>query len=187
MKIKNYNQFITESNGDIKGDIVSFIDSNKFDIESKGLNFREIKEDITNSLDLLDNNFLENINLRLSSINTDNKEEFKKEFEEVINDILEELNKKTNESFSSTIISIWNKIKESVKNAVDWILDRIYTISGIATISLSVILLIVKQFGVAREIPDEFANVAINAVFLLGITMLKYGQSKDKYKNISEI
>jgi hypothetical protein len=187
MKIKNYNQFITESNSDIKGDIVSFIDSNKFDIESKGLNFREIKQDITDSLDLLDNNFLENINLRLSSINTDNKEEFKKEFEEVVNDMLRELNKKMNENFSDAIISIWNKIKESIKNAIDWILDRIYTISGIATISLSVILLILKQFPIAQSIPSEFANVAINAVFILGLTILKYGQSKDKYKNISEI
>lgn len=187
MKIKNYNQFITESYGDIKADIVSFIDSNKFDIESKGLDHKEIKEDIVKSLDLLDSSFLENINHRIISINTDNKEEFKKEFQEVINDILEELNKKMNESFSSTIISIWNKIKETIKKAVDWVLDRIYTISGIATISLGAILLILSHFGFGQSIPSEFSNVIVNSVILLGITILKYGQSKDNYKNISEI
>ena len=77
--------------------------------------------------------------------------------------------------------------KETIKKAVDWVLDRIYTISGIATISLGAVLLILSHFGFTQSIPNEFSNVIVNSVILLGITILKYGQSKDNYKNISEI
>ena len=95
---------------------------------------------------------------------------------------------------SSVGSSIWNGVKDvagtvynGAKKAVDWVLDRIYTISGIATISLGAVLLILSHFGFTQSIPNEFSNVIVNSVILLGITILKYGQSKDNYKNISEI
>ena len=44
MVIKKYSQFIKENSGNIKTDLINFFDSNKQDIESKGLNFQELRE-----------------------------------------------------------------------------------------------------------------------------------------------
>ena len=44
--IKNYSQFIKEDYSDIKSDLIKYIDDNKNDIESKGLEFNELKDDI---------------------------------------------------------------------------------------------------------------------------------------------
>jgi hypothetical protein len=181
--IKKYSQFIKENYSDIKSDLIKYIDSNKSDIESKGLH--ELKDDMTSVIDKLDSNFLEKINLELSSIDVNDKVEFQHKFEKAIKLILEELEKsQLNESIVSFFKSIWDEIKKAVK----WVSDRIYTISGYLTIGLSGLLFIINQWGSGLYMPYEFGNVAINTVLAVGIVILKYGQKNDNYiKNISEI
>jgi hypothetical protein len=181
--IKKYSQFIKENYSDIKSDLISYIDSNKSDIESKGLH--ELKDDMTSVIDKLDSNFLEKINLELASIDVNDKVEFQQKFEKAIKLILEELEKsQLNESIVSFFKSIWDEIKKAVK----WVSDRIYTISGYLTIGLAGLLFIINQWGSGLYMPYEFGNVAINTVLAVGIAILKYGQKNDNYiKNISEI
>jgi len=181
--IKKYSQFIKENYSDIKSDLISYIDSNKSDIESKGLH--ELKDDMTSVIDKLDSNFLEKINLELASIDVNDKVEFQQKFEKAIKLILEELEKsQLNESIVSFFKSIWDEIKKAVK----WVSDRIYTISGYLTIGLAGLLFIINQWGSGLYMPYEFGNVAINTVLAVGIVILKYGQKNDNYiKNISEI
>jgi hypothetical protein len=183
--IKNYSQFIKENYSDIKSDLINYIDDNKSDIESKGLKFNELKDDMTSVIERLDSSFLEKINLELSSIDVNNKVEFQHKFEDVIKSILLELSKsELNESLSSFFKSIWDEIKKAVK----WISDRIYTISGYLTIGLAGLLFIINQWGSGLSMPYEFGNVAVNTVLAIGIALLKYGQKNDKYiKNKSEI
>jgi hypothetical protein len=183
--ITKYSQFIKENHSDIKSDLVKYIDDNKSDIESKGLYFNELKEDITSIIERLDSKFLESINLKLSSIDINDKVEFQHKFEEVIKSIIQELDKsQLNESIVSFFKSIWNEIKKAVK----WVSDRIYTISGYLTIGLAGLLFIINQWGSGLSMPYEFGNVAINTVLSVGILILKYGQKNDNYiKNISEI
>jgi len=183
--IKNYSQFIKEDYSDIKSDLIKYIDDNKNDIESKGLEFNELKDDMTFVIEKLDSDFLKKINLELSSIDVDNKVEFQHKFEEVIKSIIEELGKsQLNEGLVSFFKSIWNEIKKAVK----WISDRIYTISGYLTIGLAGLLFIINQWGPGLYMPYEFGNVALNTVLAIGIAVLKYGQKNDNYiKNISEI
>jgi len=181
--IKKYPQFIKENYSDIKFDLIKYIDDNKSDIESKGLH--ELKDDMTSVIEKLDSDFLEKINLELSSIDVDNKVEFQHKFEEVTKLILQELDKsQLNESIVSFFKSIWDEIKKAVK----WVSDRIYTISGYLTIGLAGLLFIINQWGSGLSMPYEFGNVAINTVLAVGILILKYGQKNDNYiKNISEI
>lgn len=181
--IKNYPQFIKENYLDIKFDLIKYIDDNKSDIESKGLH--ELKDDMISVIEKLDSDFLEKINLELSSIDVDNKVEFQHKFEEVTKLILQELDKsQLNESIVSFFKSIWDEIKKAVK----WVSDRIYTISGYLTIGLAGLLFIINQWGSGLSMPYEFGNVAINTVLAVGILILKYGQKNDNYiKNISEI
>lgn len=180
--IKSYSQFIKENYSDIKSDLTSYIDINKNDIESKGLNFNKIKSDITSVMYKLDSNFLEKIKLELSSIDVDNKIEFQHKFEEATNLIIQELGKsQLNESLSSFFKSMWSQVKKAIR----WISDRIYTISGSLTLGLGALLLIVTQWGDGIGIPTDFANVAVNAVLILGVIIIKYGQENDKYKNYS--
>lgn len=181
--IKKYPQFIKENYSDIKSDLIKYIDDNKSDIESKGLH--ELKDDMTSVIDKLDSNFLEKINLELSSIDVNDKVEFQHKFEKAIKLILEELEKsQLNESIVSFFKSIWDEIKKAVK----WVSDRIYTISGYLTIGLAGLLFIINQWGSGLYMPYEFGNVAINTVLAVGIVILKYGQKNDNYiKNISEI
>lgn len=183
--ITKYSQFIKENYSDIKSDLINYIDSNKNEIESEGLDFNEIKGDITSVIERLDSNFLESINLKLSSIDTNDKVEFQHKFEEVIKSIIEELSKsQLNESISSFFKSIWDEIKKAVK----WVSDRIYSISGYLTIGLAGLLFIINQWGSGLYMPYEFGNVAINTVLTIGIMILKYGQKNDNYiKNMSEI
>jgi hypothetical protein len=181
--IKNYPQFIKENYSDIKSDLIKYIDDNKSDIESKGLH--ELKDDMTSVIDKLDSNFLEKINLELSSIDINDKVEFQHKFEEAIKLIIQELGKsQLNESIVSFFKSIWDEIKKAVK----WVSDRIYTISGYLTIGLAGLLFIINQWGSGLGIPYEFGNVAINTVLAIGIAIIKYGQKNDNYiKNLSEI
>jgi hypothetical protein len=181
--IKSYSQFIKENYSDIKSDLIKYIDDNKSDIESKGLH--ELKDDMTSVIEKLDSNFLEKINLEISSIDIDNKVEFQHKFEEATKLILQELAKsQLNESVVSFFKSIWSEIKKAVK----WVSDRIYTISGYLTIGLAGLLFIINQWGSGLYMPYEFGNVAINTVLAVGIAILKYGQKNDNYiKNISEI
>jgi hypothetical protein len=183
--ITKYSQFIKENYSDIKSDLINYIDSNKNEIESEGLDFNEIKGDITSVIERLDSNFLESINLKLSSIDNNDKVEFQHKFEEVIKSIIEELSKsQLNESISSFFKSIWDEIKKAVK----WVSDRIYSISGYLTIGLAGLLFIINQWGPGLHMPYEFGNVAINTVLTVGIMILKYGQKNDNYiKNMSEI
>jgi hypothetical protein len=140
---------------------------------------------MTSVIDKLDSNFLEKINLELSSIDVNDKVEFQQKFEKAIKLILEELEKsQLNESIVSFFKSIWDEIKKAVK----WVSDRIYTISGYLTIGLAGLLFIINQWGSGLYMPYEFGNVAINTVLAVGIVILKYGQKNDNYiKNISEI
>jgi hypothetical protein len=180
--IKKYPQFIKENYSDIKSDLISYIDSNKSDIESKGLDFNKIRNNITDMIENLDSNFLEIINSKLSSIDINNKSEFQHKFEEIIKLIIQELSKsQLNESISSFFHSIWNEIKKAIR----WISDRIYTISGSLTLGLGTLLLIITQWGDGIGIPTDFANVAVNGVLILGVIIIKYGQENDKYKNYS--
>lgn len=183
--IKNYSQFIKEDYSDIKSDLIKYIDDNKNDIESKGLEFNELKDDMISVIDKLDSDFLKKINLELLSIDVDNKVEFQHKFEEVIKSIIEELGKsQLNESLVSFFKSIWDEIKKAVK----WVSDRIYSISGYLTIGFAGLLFIINQWGSGLYMPYEFGNVAVNTVLAIGIAVLKYGQKNDKYiKNISEI
>ena len=82
---------------------------------------------------------------------------------------------------------IWNSIKDSIRNRVKWISDRIYTLSGVLTISLAGILFVKKEWYGGLGIPDEFGNVFVNAVLLIGVTLFRFGQKNDEYKKISEI
>lgn len=183
--IIKYSEFIKENYSDIKSDLIKYINDNKSDIESKGLNFYELKIEIISVIERLDSNFLEKINSEISSIDVNDKFEFQQKFEEVIKLIIEELGKsQLNESISSFFKSIWDEIKKAVK----WVSDRIYSISGYLTIGLAGLLFIINQWGSGLYMPYEFGNVAINTVLTVGIMILKYGQKNDNYiKNISEI
>ena len=188
MMIKKYSEFISESHSDIKSDLISYFDSNKNEILKKGLDFYELRNKFAQSIDALNPFFLQKVKDDLSNIDTSNKELFKSTFENVLLEITEELRKTTiTESFFSTISSIWSEIKNHIKNAVKWISDRIWSITGIITIGLAGALFIVNQWGSGIGIPTEFGNVLINTVLLIGIAVLKFGQKNDEYKNISEI
>lgn len=185
MKIKNYSGFIKENSSNMKYELLSFFDSNREDIISNGLDFYNLREQFKDILDNLDNQFLEQINSKLSNIELDNKNEFSQNFQKATNLILEELAKKTNESFE-WVSNLWNNIKKLASDAIKWISDRIYSISGLLTLGVGALLGIINQWGDGLGIPTEFANVAVNSVIVLGIIIIKYGQANDKYKNYSE-
>lgn len=189
MVIKKYSQFINESYINIRQDLVEFFDSNKHDIESKGLNFKELRENFTKSIENLNPNFLQNITDDISQCDLSDKAEFKVKFEKVLHEITEELEKNSvlTEGFFDFIKSIWSEIKKHISDAVHWISDRIFTIAGVLTMSLSGILFIINQWGSGLAMPYEFGNVLINTVLMIGAALFKFGQKNDEYKNISEI
>jgi len=76
-----------------------------------------------------------------------------------------------------------NKLKQIIK----WIKDRSYTLIGCFLMVLTGVLFIIKQWGGGLGMPNEFANVTINAVLAIGISIFKFGQKNDEYKQISEI
>ena len=82
---------------------------------------------------------------------------------------------------------MFSYLRDKITQAVTWISDRIFTISGLAIMGLAGILFVISQWGSGLGIPQEFANVTINAVLVLGITTFTYGQKNDEYKQISEI
>jgi hypothetical protein len=189
MRLKRYSQFIKENSGNIKSELISYFDSNKGEITEKGLDFNQLRENFTKSIDSLNPIFLQKITDELSSVDVSDKNEFKIVFENVLHEITEELQKSlpVTESFFSTLSSIWDEIKKAVSNAVKWISDRFLTISGILTLSLAGLLFVINQWGGGLAMPYEFGNVLVNTVLLIGASILKYGQKVDNYKNISEI
>lgn len=82
---------------------------------------------------------------------------------------------------------MFSYLRDKITQAVKWISDRIFTITGLVTMGLAGILFVISQWGSGLGIPQEFSNVAINAVLVLGITAFTYGQKNDEYKQISEI
>jgi hypothetical protein len=191
MKIKKYSEFVFEgySNQDIKSTLLSYFDQNRSEIETKQMDFDAMRETLSNALDSLDSEFLKTITQDFSKIsNISIKEEFEAEFERILNSISDRLQSSlTNEGFLDGIKRAFSYLKEKIKNAVKWISDRIFTISGIATMGLAGILFIINHWGAGLGMAEEFANVTINAVLILGITAFKYGQKNDEYKQISEI
>ena len=115
------------------------------------------------------------------------KEVFQKEFEMILHSITDRLEIVANEGLISGIKSVFSYLRDKITQAVKWISDRIFTISGLAIMGLAGILFVISQWGSGLGIPQEFANVTINAVLVLGITTFTYGQKNDEYKQISEI
>lgn len=190
-KIKKYSEFINEgySNTDIKSALLSHFDENKEEIKSKGMDFESMRENLSNTLNSLDSNFLEKVTQDFSNVsNIEDKEEFEKEFERILTDISERVESSlTNEGFIDGLKKAFSYLRDKIKQAVKWVSDRIFTISGLATIGLAAILFIVNQWGAGLGMSQDFANVTINAVLILGITAFKFGQKNDEYKQISEI
>jgi hypothetical protein len=190
-KIKKYSEFINEgySNTDIKAALLSHFDENKEEIKSKGMDFEGMRATLLNTLNSLDSNFLEKVTQEFSNIsNIDDKEKFEKEFERILTDISEKVESTlTNEGFIDGLKHAFSYLRDKIKQAVKWVSDRIFTISGLATIGLAAILFIVNQWGAGLGMSQDFANVTINAVLILGITAFKFGQKNDEYKQISEI
>jgi hypothetical protein len=191
MKIKKYSEFITEgySNVDIKSALLSHYDVNKSEIESKGLDFENMRLSLSKALDSLDSNFLEEITQRFSNLsNIKDKEEFTEEFEFILNDITEKLESSlTNEGLISGLRNVFVYLRDKIRQAAKWVSDRIFTITGIGILSLSGILFIINQWGGGLGMAEEFANATINSVLVLGITAFTFGQKNDEYKQISEI
>ena len=190
MKIKKYSEFINEgySSVDIKSALLSHLDENRNEIESKGLDFEVIKKSLYDSLEKLDSGFLEEITQSFSNLSEiKDKEEFEKEFETILHGITDRLESVSNEGFISGIKSAFSYLGDKIKQAAKWISDRIFTISGLTTMGLAGILFVISQWGSGLGMPQEFANVTINAVLVLGITTFTYGQKNDEYKQISEI
>ena len=74
-KIKKYSEFINEgySNTDIKSALLSHFDENKGEIKSKGMDFESMRENLSNTLNSLDSNFLEKVTQDFSNVsNIDN-------------------------------------------------------------------------------------------------------------------
>ena len=182
MKLKKYRQFLNESvNFSSKNEILKYFDENRKEIISKNLDFNELRENLCKALDSLDDNFLNKIYNEIQSIDITNKEEFSHKFSEVIQSILEQI-EGVKEGFMDFISSIWQK----VKNAVHWITDRIWTISGILTMTLSGFLYFLSQY-INTGLAKDFSFVAINAVLVLGFTLLKIGHKYDKINDVSDI
>lgn len=190
MKIKKYDEFIKEGySNDMKLVLLSFYDDNRNQIESKGLDFEGIRESLIDSLDSLDDLFLQEITKEFSSLSdlTD-KQEFTIKFESILHKISDRLESKvSNENFITGIKNMFSYLRDKIKQAAKWISDRIFTISGLATMGLAGILFIINQWGAGLGMSEEFANVTINAVLVLGITAFTFGQKNDEYKQISEI
>jgi peptidoglycan hydrolase-like amidase len=190
-KIKKYSEFINEgySNTDIKTVLLSHFDENKGEIKSKGMDFESMRDNLSNTLNSLDSNFLEKVTQDFSNVsNIEDKEEFEKEFERILTEISKRVESSlTNEGFIDGLKHAFSYLRDKIKQAVKWVSDRIFTISGLATIGLAAILFIVNQWGAGLGMSQDFANVTINAVLILGITAFKFGQKNDEYKQISEI
>ena len=105
----------------------------------------------------------------------------------ILHSITDRLEIVANEGLISGIKSVFSYLRDKITQAVKWISDRIFTISGLATMGLAGILFVISQWGSGLGMPQEFANVTINAVLVLGITAFTYGQKNDEYKQISEI
>lgn len=190
-KIKKYSEFINEgySNTDIKSALLSHFDENEGEIKSKGMDFESMRDNLSNTLNSLDSNFLEKVTQDFSNVsNIEDKEEFEKEFERILTEISKRVESSlTNEGFIDGLKHAFSYLRDKIKQAVKWVSDRIFTISGLATIGLAAILFIVNQWGAGLGMSQDFANVTINAVLVLGITAFKFGQKNDEYKQISEI
>lgn len=189
MKIKKYFEFINENSLNIKSDLINFFESQKSEIEAKGLDFTELRDNFVKSIESLDEIFLEKISNDLSQCDVSDKHEFEMTFNKVLQEIATELQKthSLTESFFSSISSIWSEVKKAISHAAKWISDRLLSITGIITMGLAGVLFIISQWGGGLSMPSEFANVIVNTVLMIGVAIFKYGQKVDEYKNISEI
>jgi hypothetical protein len=153
------------------------------------MDFESMRDNLSNTLNSLDSNFLEKVTQDFSNVsNIEDKEEFEKEFERILTEISKRVESSlTNEGFIDGLKHAFSYLRDKIKQAVKWVSDRIFTISGLATIGLAAILFIVNQWGAGLGMSQDFANVTINAVLILGITAFKFGQKNDEYKQISEI
>jgi hypothetical protein len=175
MKIKKYEEF---SGGlSLKSDILSYIESSKSEIISKGLDFDRIKSDISKGLDRMSENDIEEI---LEAVrNAKSEEDVQSAFEM-------SLEKYLSTSTNEGLIDYLKKIGSKIKNAIEWVSDRIWTISGFSGIGIGAALALASNVG-SLDIPTEYANIGIGAAISLGIALVKFGQKWDKYKNYSDI
>jgi len=188
MRIKKYQDFISENTSNLKFDLIKYFDEQKSEMISKGLDFDALRDKFIKSIDALDPNFLQKATLELSQVDISNKNEFTNIFENILVEICHQLEKvDINESFISAIKNIWSEVKKLVSDAAKWIADRIWTISGYLTMSLAALLFIINTWGGGMGMPELFGNVVVNTVLMIGIALLKFGKNNDNYKNISEI
>ena len=187
MKLKMYNEFISESSMNIKYDLIKYFDEQKSEILSKGLDFNDLRNKFVRSIENLDSSFLENASKKLSIIDVNDKSEFSRVFEKILLEICHELEHSVNEGLFSTVKNIWSEIKRYISEASKWISDRIWSISGYLSMGLAGLLFIINQWGSGLGMPEVFGNVLVNTVLLIGVALYKFGQKNDEYKNISEI
>jgi len=179
MKIKRYLEY---SEYGIRQELLSYFDNNRHEIESKGMDFADMRSSLRDSLARLDDGFLHSVAQRFSSLPKDGVA-FEKGFEDIMKDILAEISR-SNESFAGDVFSLaMGKIRGMAK----WVSDRIFTISGIATIGVAGILFAMSHFGSGFGIPKGFENATINSVLVLGATAYAFGQKNDEYKQKSDI
>lgn len=179
--IKTYYQYIKENySEDIKTQLLSHLLENKEDIENKGFNFEDIKNELDSVLSVLDESFLKELMSKISEIDTSDKEDFKQRFNDILIDITNEINMVSENFFTD----IKNKTVSIISNIVHYISDRIYTIFGLATLGLGSYFAVIGNIG---SISPDFSKPLIGGILLLGITALSFGKKNDNYqKNKNE-
>ena len=178
--IKTYYEYIKENySEDTKSKLRSYLLENREDIENKGLDFNDIKNQVDKVLSMLDEDFLKGIMIKISNIDTSNKEEFKEDFNDILMEITNELNMVSENIFNNII----DGAKSIISKVTNYISDRIYTIFGLATFGLGSYFAVVGNIG---SISPEFSKPLIGGILLLGITALSFGKNNDNYKKNKE-
>ena len=174
--IKTYYEYIRENySEDTKSKLRSYLLENREDIENKGLDFNDIKNQVDKVLSMLDEDFIKRIMIKISNIDTSNKEEFKKKFNDILVEITNELDMITENIFTNIV----DGTKSIISKVTNYISDRIYTIFGLATFGLGSYFAVVGNIG---SIDPEFSKPLIGGILLLGITALSFGKKNDNYK-----
>jgi hypothetical protein len=179
--IKTYYQYIKENySEDIKTQLLSHLNENKEDIESKGFDFDDVKNELDSVLSKLNESFLKELMYKISDIDTSDKQEFKEKFNNILIDITNELNMVSENFFTE----IKDKTVSIISKIVNYISDRIYTIFGLATLGLGSYFAVIGNIG---AISTDFSKPLIGGILLLGITALSFGKKNDNYqKNKNE-